>query len=157
MPEQQIPYCLALMLCDAIERDERTGKYNLVGTFSRLRGDIWPLRGRFSVYFAITDGFGPVPLSLKFIDSKALIDRQDPVAHVDAEETACEALDLPPGDCMMVAAHTNDLLAAAACGLRTGHVARPNERGPGTGEAAPKAPVDVAGSDLEDLAGKLGA
>jgi 2-haloacid dehalogenase len=70
---------------------------------------------------------------------------------------ACEALDLPPGDCMMVAAHTNDLLAAAACGLRSGHVARPNERGPGTGEAAPKAPVDVAGSDLEDLAGKLGA
>src|SRR5262252_7251649 len=69
---------------------------------------------------------------------------------------ACEALDLPPGDCMMVAAHTNDLLAAAKCGLRTGHIARPNERGPGTGEAAPKAPVDVAASSLEDLAGKLG-
>ncbi len=70
---------------------------------------------------------------------------------------ACDALDLPPGDCMMVASHTSDLLSAAACGLRTGHVARPNERGPGTGEAAPKAPVDVAASDLEDLAGKLGA
>src|SRR5262249_13154735 len=70
---------------------------------------------------------------------------------------ACEAFDLPPDDCMMVAAHTNDLLAAAACGLRTAHVARPNERGPGTGEAAPKARVDFAGSDLEDLAGKLGA
>jgi len=69
---------------------------------------------------------------------------------------ACEALDLPPGDCMMVAAHTNDLLAAAKCGLRTGHIARPNERGPDTGEAAPKAPVDVAASSLEDLAGKLG-
>ena len=70
---------------------------------------------------------------------------------------ACEALDLPPGDCMMVAAHTNDLLAAAKCGLRTGHIARPDEKGPGTGEAAPKAPVDVAASSLEDLAGKLGA
>jgi 2-haloacid dehalogenase len=69
---------------------------------------------------------------------------------------ACEALDLPPGDCMMVAAHTNDLLSAAKCGLRTGHIARPDERGPGTGEAAPKAPVDVAASSLEDLAGKLG-
>jgi 2-haloacid dehalogenase len=69
---------------------------------------------------------------------------------------ACEALDLPPGDCMMVAAHTNDLLAAAKCGLRTGHIARPNERGPGTGEAAPKAPVDIAASSLEDLASKLG-
>ena len=70
---------------------------------------------------------------------------------------ACEALDLPPGECMMVAAHTNDLLAAAKCGLRTGHIARPDEKGPGTGEAAPKAPVDVAASSLEDLAGKLGA
>jgi 2-haloacid dehalogenase len=70
---------------------------------------------------------------------------------------ACEALDLPPADCMMVAAHTNDLLAAAACGLRTAHIARPNERGPGTGEAAPKAPVDIAASGLDDLAAKLGA
>ena len=70
---------------------------------------------------------------------------------------ACDALDLLPGDCMMVASHTSDLLSAAASGLRTGHVARPNERGPGTGEAAPKGPVDVAASDLADLAGKLGA
>ena len=58
---------------------------------------------------------------------------------------------------MMVAAHTNDLLAAAKCGLRTAHIARPNENGPGTGEAAPKAPVDVAASSLEDLATRLGA
>ncbi len=70
---------------------------------------------------------------------------------------ACEALDLPPGECMMVAAHTNDLLAAAKCGLRTAHIARSDERGPGTGEAAPKAPVDFAASSLEDLATKLGA
>jgi 2-haloacid dehalogenase len=70
---------------------------------------------------------------------------------------ACEAFDLPPGECMMVAAHTNDLQAAAKCGLRTAHVARPNERGPGTGEAAPKAAVDIAAASLEDLAAKLGA
>jgi 2-haloacid dehalogenase len=70
---------------------------------------------------------------------------------------ACEAFDLPPGECMMVAAHTNDLEAAAKCGLRTGHVARPNEHGPGRGEAHPTAPVDVAATSLEDLAAKLGA
>jgi 2-haloacid dehalogenase len=70
---------------------------------------------------------------------------------------ACEALDLPPGDCMMVAAHTSDLLAAARCGLRTGHIARPDERGPSTGEAAPTAAVDIAASSLEDLAARLGA
>ena len=71
--------------------------------------------------------------------------------------SACEALDLPPDDCMMVAAHTSDLLAAAKCGLRTGHVARPNERGPGKGEAQPQAPVDVAARSLEDLAHRLQA
>jgi 2-haloacid dehalogenase len=71
--------------------------------------------------------------------------------------SACEALDLSPGSCMMVAAHTTDLLAAAKVGLRTAHIARPNERGPGKGEAKPHAPVDVAGADLEDLAVRLGA
>jgi 2-haloacid dehalogenase len=71
--------------------------------------------------------------------------------------SACDAFDLPPADCMMVAAHTNDLLAAAKCGLRTAHIARPGEHGPGTGETAPKAPVDVAATSLEDLATKLGA
>src|SRR4051812_40350509 len=44
---------------------------------------------------------------------------------------ACEAFDLPPGDCMMVAAHSSDLSHAAKSGLRTGHIARPNEHGPG--------------------------
>jgi 2-haloacid dehalogenase len=70
---------------------------------------------------------------------------------------ACEAFDLAPAQCMMVAAHSSDLAAAAACGLRTGHIARPNERGPGKGEMGPSLPVDVSGSDLADLAGKLGA
>jgi len=68
---------------------------------------------------------------------------------------AAEALNLQPGECMMVAAHSNDLAAAAALGLRTGHVARPGENGPGTGEAAPRVPVDVAARSFEDLADKL--
>ena len=68
---------------------------------------------------------------------------------------ACAALDLEPGQCMMVAAHSSDLAAAASCGLRTGHIARPNEHGPGTGETGPSVPVDMFGSDLADLAGKL--
>jgi 2-haloacid dehalogenase len=70
---------------------------------------------------------------------------------------AAEAFDLAPGECMMVAAHSRDLAAAAALGLRTGHVARPSEYGPGRGESAPRQPVDVAASSIEDLAEKLGA
>jgi len=70
---------------------------------------------------------------------------------------ACEMLDLAPAECMMVAAHSSDLAAAATCGLRTGHVARPDEYGPGTGETRPTVPVDAAGKNLSDLADKLGA
>ena len=69
---------------------------------------------------------------------------------------ACEAFNLAPAQCMMVAAHSRDL-AAAANGLRTAHVARPDEYGPATGEAGPTVEVDVAAGDLEDLATKLGA
>jgi 2-haloacid dehalogenase len=68
---------------------------------------------------------------------------------------SAEAFDLPPERCMMVAAHSSDLAAAAACGLRTGHVARPDEYGPGTGERAPTVPVDVAAADLAALADQL--
>ena len=68
---------------------------------------------------------------------------------------AAEALDLPPDTCMMVAAHSSDLAAAAQCGLLTAHIARPNEHGPGRGEAAPTVPVDIAASGLQDLADKL--
>jgi 2-haloacid dehalogenase len=70
---------------------------------------------------------------------------------------ACDAFNLNPSECMMVAAHSRDLAAAAKCGLRTGHIARVNEFGPNTGEARPTVPVDVAGKDLADIASKLGA
>ena len=70
---------------------------------------------------------------------------------------ACEALDLEPAQCMMVAAHSRDLAAAAKLGLQTGHTARVNEYGPNTGEPAPTVPVDFAAKDLSDLADKLGA
>jgi len=70
---------------------------------------------------------------------------------------AAEAFDLRPQDCMMVAAHSYDLKAAAGCGLMTAHVARPDEKGPGTGEPAPSVPVDHAAPDLATLADRLGA
>src|SRR5689334_4172163 len=46
---------------------------------------------------------------------------------------SAEAFNLAPEQCMMVAAHSNDLEAAAQCGLRTAHVAQVDEYGPGTG------------------------
>jgi 2-haloacid dehalogenase len=69
---------------------------------------------------------------------------------------SAEAFGLAPSDCMMVAAHSNDLAAAAALGLATAHIARPDEYGPGTGEPAAKIPVDFAATSLEHLATQLG-
>jgi 2-haloacid dehalogenase len=70
---------------------------------------------------------------------------------------AAAAFNLEPGQCMLVAAHSNDLSAATALGLRTAHLARPNEHGPGRGESAPTVPVDYAVKSLTELADKLGA
>jgi len=69
---------------------------------------------------------------------------------------AVDAFDLRPSDCMMCAAHSEDLRAAAANGLRTAFITRPEER-PGVSESAPKYPVDVLSSITLDLAIKLGA
>jgi 2-haloacid dehalogenase len=70
---------------------------------------------------------------------------------------ACQALSLPPGACLMVAAHASDLLAAATCGLRTAFVARPLEHGPGHGaDTPPPGSIDYSASDLADLARQLG-
>jgi 2-haloacid dehalogenase len=69
---------------------------------------------------------------------------------------AAEGVDVKPEACMMVAAHSSDLAAAAKLGLRTAHVARPNEHGTGRGEAAPTIAVDLAVKSVEELAAKLG-
>jgi 2-haloacid dehalogenase len=67
------------------------------------------------------------------------------------------ALNLRPDEVMMCAAHSDDLRSAASNGLRTAHIARPGENGPGTGESAPRVPVDFAATSMIDLADKLGA
>jgi len=72
-------------------------------------------------------------------------------------QSAAAAFDLNPAEVLMVAAHSNDLAAAASAGLRTAHIARPDEKGPGRGERAPSVPVDMAARDLLHLADQLDA
>ena len=69
---------------------------------------------------------------------------------------SAEALNIKPDECMMTAAHSADLAAAAAAGLRTAHVGRPGENGPGTGEAEPLGTFDVVAKDFVDFAAKMG-
>ena len=66
--------------------------------------------------------------------------------------SAANAFDLQAEKTMMVAAHSSDLAAAAAAGLRTAFIARPNEFGPNTGESSASVPVDFSATSLLDLA-----
>ena len=70
---------------------------------------------------------------------------------------AADALGLAPGECLMTAAHNNDLVAASRQGLRTAFVPRPLEHGPGqTSDLKPEHGFDVVASDFVDLAARLG-
>ncbi len=74
----------------------------------------------------------------------------------DAYRRAAALLDLEPGECLMVAAHNNDLVAAAATGMQTAFVPRPEEHGPGqTTDLAAEDGIDVIASDFLDLARQL--
>jgi 2-haloacid dehalogenase len=70
--------------------------------------------------------------------------------------SAVEAFGLKPGECMMCAAHSSDLQAAAAVGLLTAFIARAGEH-PGVSELAPKFAVDIWAQSTLDLASQLGA
>ncbi len=72
---------------------------------------------------------------------------------------ASEAFDLLPDQCLMVAAaaHSGDIVAAAAVGLRTASIARPDEFGPGTASCVPEVPADIVAQSLHDLADQLDA
>ncbi|MEC9328707.1 MAG: haloacid dehalogenase type II [Pseudomonadota bacterium] len=66
-------------------------------------------------------------------------------------------LDLKPTQCMLVAAHNNDLLAAAECGFRTGFVPRPVEYGPDQiSDQSAESEFDILAEDFVDLAARLG-
>jgi len=70
---------------------------------------------------------------------------------------AAKALQLDPGQVMMVAAHKGDLRAAQSNGLRTAFVERPLEKGRGGGaDLLPDPDSDIEASDFLDLADKLG-
>ncbi|MCK9485133.1 MAG: haloacid dehalogenase type II [Dehalococcoidia bacterium] len=71
---------------------------------------------------------------------------------------ACRLLGLRGEECMMVAAHQGDLIAARdAAGVRTAFIPRPLEYGPGAArDLTPRAEFDVVADSLVALAERLG-
>ena len=83
--------------------------------------------------------------------------------HPIVYQRSVETLGLKPSEVMMVAAHSSDLEAARAQGLKTAFVRRPFEYGPvgspnhHLAETAALFSVDFSAKDLNDLADQLGA
>lgn len=76
----------------------------------------------------------------------------------EAYLVTAELLGLEPAQCLMVAAHNNDLAAASKQGFRTAFVHRRTEYGPGqTTNLRPEGVWDVVAEDFLDLAAKLEA
>jgi 2-haloacid dehalogenase len=74
-----------------------------------------------------------------------------------AYDRTAALLDLRPAHCMMVAAHSADLVAARGRGFRTAFVGRPLEFGPqAPRDAAAGHDFDVVADSFTDLATKLG-
>lgn len=65
-------------------------------------------------------------------------------------------LDLPPQQCLLVAAHNSDLIAANECGYKTAFVARPTEYGPHQDfDLKASSNYDYVATDFIDLAMQL--
>ena len=76
----------------------------------------------------------------------------------EAYLTTARRLGLAPGECMMVAAHNDDLRAAGSLGFRTAFVRRPDEHGPGQSrDLRAEDDFDVVADDFIGLAEALGA
>lgn len=79
--------------------------------------------------------------------------KPDPQAYLGV----CEVFDIEPSEMMMVAAHKDDLDAAAASGCMTAFIARPLERGAGqTIDTSAESRFNYNASDINDLATQLG-
>ena len=64
-----VPYPLAMVVCDAIWQDPGTRKFTLLGTFSTIHGEKFPLRHNvLAVFVSLTDGRGKTPIRLRVVD-----------------------------------------------------------------------------------------
>ncbi|MFQ5755609.1 MAG: haloacid dehalogenase type II [Acidiferrobacterales bacterium] len=85
----------------------------------------------------------------------------EPARHYKPQQEAylmtAHYLGLAPTQCMMVAAHNHDLVAASRLGFRTAFVARPTEYGPNqTKDLKAEHEFDIVAESFVDLADKLG-
>ena len=74
-----------MVLCDAVHTDPATGKLTILGTFSAISANSYPLQANFVIYFSLTDGIGKHKIQIRIVNSKDLIDECPPVYAVQTE------------------------------------------------------------------------
>lgn len=147
----------------AEDRDELTGAWHRLDPWPDTVPGLARLRARFIVapnsnaHVALLVNMAKrarIPWDLILGAQTAGVYKPLPAAYL----RNVDLLGLEPHEVMMVAAHNDDLVAASACGLRTGFVARPREHGPGqTRDLRATGDWDAVADDLIDLARRLGA
>ncbi len=81
---------MAMVLCDQVYRDAISGKFTILGTFSTVGSDHYPVPVLMHVYFAMTDGHGTIPIGIRIVNAQA------DMAGDDHAETVI--WELPPQD-----------------------------------------------------------
>jgi hypothetical protein len=70
VPVQVTPYPLSMVVCDGLWRDPYTGKLTLIGLFTTVGSDVFPMSiPILSIYVALTDGQGEMPVKLELVDA----------------------------------------------------------------------------------------
>ena len=88
------PHVLAMLICDQVIIDARTGKQSIIGSFSVINATRFPLRYPcMMVYAALTEGHGKTPLQLRLIDAdeetEPVVDRTLQISFNDPRQV-CE-------------------------------------------------------------------
>ena len=154
-----------LRLTDALTEDEKT---HLNRVWHRLKP--WPdaprglkrLKTRY-IIATLSNGntgllvnlakHGGLPWDCVFSSETFHHYKPDPEMYLGA----ADALDLEPGQVMMVASHKHDLRAAAKYGLKTAFIKRPHEYGRSSNpDLAPETEFTINADDFLDLASQLG-
>lgn len=94
------PYVQCLVVCDLVIREANTGKHSLIGIFSHIGASRFPaVHPRLSVYLALSDGMGEVPIRIAIVDardsSRSLVQAETIVPLQDPRAVAEAAIEFP--------------------------------------------------------------
>ena len=145
------------------EKDELAAAWHRLAPWPDAPGGLERLRKSYVVSTLtilsvglIVDVSRLAPFTWDFVFSCEMINQYKP--RPIAYQTGARLLQLEPGQCMMVACHNFDLLAAQKAGFRTAFIHRPEEWGhEPPPQPTPDPALDIVADDLNDLAEKLGA